>query len=176
MTVNFFTICRTTLSSVAALILVAQTTVAETTDFELERLDPETMNQHPAYAQVTTVRGQAKFIYVAGQVDRPEDYTPRSNRCRSNDMRGQYIGTHENVQRALEAAGATWNDVVFIRRYVTDLREWRAALDDKENPVPNYWAGQRPPPSTLIQVVALSEPCQKIEVDVFAVVPDPAKE
>jgi len=162
------------LGVIAGLAIAGTLVRAGVTDFAFERLDPEALNFHPAYAQATTVRGDAKFIYVAGQVDRPKDYTPRSNRCRHSDMRGQYIGTHENVERALTAAGAGWNDVVFIRRYVTDLREWREALDDEENPVPNYWEGHRPPPSTLIQVEALSETCQKIEVDVFAAVPDPA--
>lgn len=160
--------------TILGLVLAATLVKASNTGFVFERLDPEKLNFHPAYAQATIVSGAAKFIYVAGQVDRPKDYTPRSNRCRHTDMRGQYVGTHENVERALAAAGADWNDVVFIRRYVTDLRDWRQALDDEKNPVPNYWEGHRPPPSTLIQVEALSEPCQKIEVDVFAAVSDPA--
>ncbi len=145
----------------------------EDSKFEFERIDPPTLNYHPFYSQVTTVRGPSKFIYVAGQVDRPIDYTSRSNRCQHDDWYGQYIGMHENVEQGLKAAGATWNNVVFIRRYIVDIDGWRKMIDDKEHPLPNYWEGHRPPPSTLIQVVALSEPCQLMETDVFAVIADP---
>jgi len=145
---------------------------AERQRFELTRIDPPNLNNHPAYAQVTTVVGPAKLIFVAGQVDRPIDYKPRSNRCQHDDWYGQYLGTMENVQRGLTAAGAGWNDVVFIRRYITDWRAWHAMTKEKSGEFPDYWKGQRPPPSTMIQVVGLSEPCQLIEVDVFAVVQD----
>lgn len=142
--------------------------------FELTRIDPPTLNHHPAYAQVTTVRGNARFVFVAGQVDRPIDYEHRSNRCQHDDWYGQYLGTMENVRRGLEAAGATWQDVVFIRRYITDWRAWRAMTKEHGASFPDYWEGQRPPPSTMIQVVGLSEPCQLIEIDVFAMVEDDA--
>ncbi len=146
--------------------------VAAKKNFELTRIDPPTLNNHPAYAQVTTVTGKAKFVFVAGQVDRPIDYEHRSNRCQHDDWFGQYLGTMENVERGLAAAGATWNDVVFIRRYITDWRAWRAMTKERSSEFPDYWKGQRPPPSTMIQVVGLSEPCQLIEIDVFAMVED----
>ena len=141
-------------------------------NFELTRIDPPTLNDHPAYAQVTTVTGSAKFIFVAGQVDRPVDYQHRSNRCQHDDWFGQYLGTMENVHRGLEAAGASWNDVVFIRRYITDWPAWRAMTKEKGAEFPDYWKDQKPPPSTMIQVVGLSEPCQLIEIDVFAMIED----
>ena len=155
------------------LLAVPQAAVAgaeegETLDFQ--RIDPETLNRHPFYSQVTVVQGDAKHIYVAGQTDRAVDYKFGDNACRHDDWRGQYIGVHENVGMALAAAGATWDDVVFIRRFVTDMQGFRSVMGDKDNPPPNLWKSRRPPPSTLIQVVALSEPCQLLEIDVFAVV------
>lgn len=136
----------------------------------LIRIDPEELNKHPAYAQVTTISGPSKLIFVAGQVDRPIDYKHRSNNCRHSDWYGQYLGTMENVELALKSAGATWQDVVFIRRYITDWRSWRAMTKERSDDLPDYWKGQRPPPSTMIQVVGLSEPCQLIEIDVVAAV------
>ena len=157
----------------AALVLIPSTAaLAQSGDFKMERIDPPTINTHPAYSQVTVVRGPHKLIFVAGQIDRPIDYRPGSNRCQHEDWAGQYRGMNENLELALKAAGATWNDVVFIRRFVVDMKKYLAAIRDPQNPIPDYWKGQKRPPSTLIEVKALSEPCQLMETDVIAVVPE----
>ncbi len=153
-----------------ALLALAACESDDDTEFVFERINPETLNRHPAYSQVTTISGETKFVYVAGQTDRGLDYTPGSNACQHDDWRGQIIGVNENVERGLQAAGATWDDVVFIRRFVLDMAAYRAVLFDGDNAIPSVWENRDPPPSTLIEVGALSEPCQLLEVDVFAAV------
>jgi enamine deaminase RidA (YjgF/YER057c/UK114 family) len=71
----------------------------------------------------------------------------------------------DNVTHALEAGGATWDDVVFIRKFTTDMEQFLALSD-----VPEYWDQGKAPSSTLVEVVQLSEPCQLLEIDVIAVV------
>ena len=149
-----------------ALLTLVACEFDDDTEFVFESINPETLNRHPAYSQVTTITGETKFIYVAGQTDRGLDYTPGSNACQHDDWRGQIIGVNENVEKGLQAAGATWDDVVFIRRFVLDMTAYRAVV----NAIPSVWENQDPPPSTLIEVGALSEPCQLLEVDVFAAV------
>ena len=151
---------------ISALLALVACESDDDTEFVFERINPETLNRHPAYSQVTTITGETKFIYVAGQTDRGLDYTPGSNACQHDDWRGQIIGVNENVERGLRAAGATWDDVVFIRRFVLDMTAYRAVV----NAIPSVWENRDPPPSTLIEVGALSEPCQLLEVDVFAAV------
>jgi hypothetical protein len=73
------------------------------------------------------------------------------------------------IEESLKVAGATWDDVVFIRRFTVDMNKYLATVYDPS--IPHHWKG-RPPPSTLIEVSALSEPCQLMETDVFAVVHD----
>ena len=136
-------------------------------DFILERINPDTLAKSPNFSQVTTVSGDAKFVYVAGQTDRGAD----AGGCRHEDWRGQVIGVRENVEQGLAAAGATWDEVVFIRRFVVDIPAYLAARSDQENPLPEIWQSREPPPSTLIQVSALAAPCYLLEIDVFAVVP-----
>jgi len=140
-------------------------------DFEQKKLNPPDLHKHPVYSQVVTVSGEKTLIFVAGQVDRGLEYQMRSDSCRHADWRGQYIGTMENVERALTAGGATWNDVVFIRKFVTDMAAYLAMTGSEESKLPQYFKEWAAPPSTLIQVVALSEPCQLLEIDVVAVVP-----
>ncbi|MFQ5659833.1 MAG: RidA family protein [Gammaproteobacteria bacterium] len=139
--------------------------------FRFTRINPDTLNKHPYYSQATVVSGNARFVYVAGQTDRAVDYKIGSNECRHDDWRGQVMGVRENVGKALRAAGASWDDVVFIRRFVVDMVGFRKVLADHDNPLPAVWQKRRPPPSTLIEVSKLSEPCQLLEIDVFAAVP-----
>ena len=147
------------------LLGIAAAFPAHSDEVDLERINPPTLNEHPVYAQVTTVSGDMKLVFVAGQVDRPLGYSPRSNECAHSDWRGQFIGMMDNVTKGLEAGGATWDDVVFIRKFTVDMQKYLALSD-----VPQYWKTGQAPSSTLVQVVALSEPCQLMEVDVTAVV------
>lgn len=139
-------------------------------EFSFKRINPDSLNKHPYYSQVTTVSGDARFIYVAGQTDRAVEYKIGSNECRHDDWRGQIIGVRENVGKALQAAGASWDDVVFIRRFVVDMVGFRKVLANRDQPLPGLWQNRPPPPSTLIEINKLSEPCQLLEIDVFAAV------
>lgn len=156
--------------TVVTVLLPAFALAARGAEVQLERIDPPALNRHPAYTQVTTVQGDMKLVYVAGQVDRAVDYTPGSNECRHQDWRGQYIGVMDNIEKALAAAGATWSDVVSIRRFTVDMKSYLDMLMDGDDPPPAYWSPGAAPPSTLIEVVRLSEPCQLIEHEVMAVV------
>ena len=156
----------------ALVMLLAGPGVVAAADLQLKRIDPPTLNTHPAYTQVTTVKGDMKLIFIAGQVDRAVDYKPGNNECRQADWRGQYIGTMANIEKALAAAGATWADVVSMRRYVVDMQSYLDVVMDRDNPLPAYWSPGAAPPSTLVEVVRLSEPCQLLEHEVMAIVAD----
>jgi hypothetical protein len=58
---------------------------------------------------------------------------------------------------------------VFICRLSVDMQKYLATVYGVS--IPQYWK-DRPPPSLLIEVTALSKPCQLTETDVFTVVPD----
>ena len=74
----------------------------------------------------------------------------------------------ENVRRCLAAEGATFDDVVKLTYYVTDIQflaEIRAVRD-------RLMPGAEKPASTAVQVVALAMPELLLEIDAFAVVAD----
>src|SRR4051794_22029597 len=82
---------------------------------------PEGMNVRmhggkPGYSHVVTVNGPGKTIYIAGQLARDTD----GNIVGPGDMRAQLEQTFKNPNACLEAAGATWADVVKTNTYVTD--------------------------------------------------------
>ena len=87
-------------------------------EFSFERINPDTLNEHPFYSQVTVVSGDAKFIYIAGQTDRAVEYRVGSNECRHADWQGQVAGVSENVENALRP-GANRIDFVAAMRGMT---------------------------------------------------------
>lgn len=83
------------------------------------------------------------------------------------DAPAQARATVDAVDSALRDAGASWEDVVKIIEYVTDLRSidtLRAALDERGG------AGYRPA-RTLVQVDTLSTPGVRWELDLIAARP-----
>jgi enamine deaminase RidA (YjgF/YER057c/UK114 family) len=131
---------------------------------EKERINPPGVYKHPNFTRVITVKGGGKMIFIAGQTPSDIDY-----KCVApSDFKGQFIAVMENLKKSLEAAGATFDDVVHRRTYVLDMDKYLSAMRDSD--IPRYWNPQKPPASTTVQVSRLSDPCFLIEVDLLAVV------
>ena len=73
-----------------------------------------------------------------------------------------------NLDRALDAAGASFTDVIKLNYYVTDIAMLpvvRAVRDE-------YVDTARPPASTAVQVTALAMPDLMIEIEAWEVCAD----
>src|SRR3954469_4701485 len=92
---------------------------------KIDRIQPEGMNVRmqqgkPAYSHVVTVTGPAKTVYIAGQLAR----AAAGNIVGAGDMRAQLEQTFKNLDLCLNAAGATWADVVKTNTFVTNYQEF----------------------------------------------------
>jgi enamine deaminase RidA (YjgF/YER057c/UK114 family) len=133
---------------------------------ERSHINPKGVYRHPAFTRVVTVSGPAKFVFIAGQTPSDENY-----KCVApGDYRGQYLHVLNLLTVQLDAAGATWDDVVFKRTFARDVDELNKVTRNPATPVP--WNRERPPPSTLIGVTRLSYPEFLLEIDLMAVVGD----
>lgn len=131
---------------------------------EREHINPTGVYKHPAFTRVVTVKGPMKIIFIAGQTPSDEDYKPVAK----GDYLGQYIAVMDSLTAQLEAAGATWDDVVYRRVFVLDVDEY---LKVSSNPnTPKYGNPDQPPPSTMVGVTRLSNPDFLIEIDLTAIV------
>ena len=83
-----------------------------------------------------------------------------------DDMEGQTRASLENLKRALESVGATFDDVVSANRFVTDLSD-----QDAMNDVWAQFFGNNKPTTTTVQVVLLAtDPRCLIEVNAVAII------
>lgn len=123
--------------------------------------NPTTLSKPTGYTHVVEVN-RGRTIYIAGQVA----FDASGSLVGKGDFAAQTRQVMENLKAALAAAGATFDNVVKVNTYVTDmsqlpkLREIRAS-----------YFGTNPPASTLVQVVGLALPDLMIEIEAIAVVP-----
>jgi len=128
-----------------------------------ERLNPGPLFKHPFFTRVVTVKGPSKMVFIAGLTAADEFY-----RCVApGDYRAQYVNIVGNLTLQLNAAGATWDDVVFRRIYAIDVDKFLEVQADTAIRLP--WSEGCAPPSTLIGVTRLSSPDFVLEIDLMAV-------
>ncbi len=128
----------------------------------IERLRPQGLQINPAYSHVVVATG-ARTVYVSGQIAIDES----GALVGKNDLGAQTTQVMLNLGRALEAAGATFADVVKITTFVVGYRPEQCAVIGAARS-PFFPAGE-PPASTLVGVEALAAPGWLIEIEAIAV-------
>jgi enamine deaminase RidA (YjgF/YER057c/UK114 family) len=109
----------------------------------------------------TELPAGSRLVLIAGQVG-----ADTAGKVIGADAATQIRGAYDNLERALAAAGATWDDVLKTTTILTRasdiaaLREFRAAR----------FAGRSAPANTLLVVQALYDPAVLFEVEALAVV------
>lgn len=83
-----------------------------------------------------------------------------------DDVAAQTRQVLVNLQRVLEAAGASFADILKVTVYLTDVND-----REKINPVRQEFFGDARPASTLIGVAALAIPGMKVEIEAVVGMP-----
>lgn len=125
---------------------------------DLNHLAPEGVAPGNGYSHVVT--GTGRLVVISGQIAVDES----GGVVGEGDAGAQARQVFENLRRCLDAAGATFADVVKLTFFVTDL----AALPAIRVARDAYVDTERPPASTAVQVVALFRPELILEVEAYA--------
>ncbi|MFH8294059.1 RidA family protein [Streptomyces sp. NPDC018059] len=116
----------------------------------------------PATAYTHVVMGTGRLVAISGQLALNED----GDLVGEGDAAAQARQVFENLRRCLAAAGATFDDVVKLTYFVTDMAHMpavRAARDAFLDP-------ERLSAASAVQVAALVDPAFLMEIEAFAVV------
>jgi enamine deaminase RidA (YjgF/YER057c/UK114 family) len=116
----------------------------------------------PATGYTHVVTGTGRFVAISGQVALDE----HGDIVGTGDPDAQARQVFENLRRCLAAAGATFDDVVKLTYFVTDVAHLPAIRTVRDE----FLAGARPPASSAVQVAALFRPELVLEVEAFALV------
>ncbi|TQJ90994.1 RidA family protein [Streptomyces sp. SLBN-31] len=127
---------------------------------ELTRI-PAPDGVFPAAQYSHVVMGTGRLVAVAGQVAVDEDGKPFGE----GDPEAQARQVFENLRRCLAAAGASFDDVVKLTYFVTDMAHMPAIRAARAEHIPD----DRLPAASAVQVAALVRPEFLLEVEALAV-------
>jgi enamine deaminase RidA (YjgF/YER057c/UK114 family) len=129
-----------------------------------EYLNPPQLCPTFGWSHAAVSRG-TRTIYISGQVAVDE----KGKVVGVGDMQQQTEQAFRNVQLALEAAGATFANVVKTSLFVVGLKPEHVPIIRAVRA--RYVSPETPPTSTLVGVSALVGPEWLIEIEAIAVLP-----
>ncbi|GAA3845021.1 RidA family protein [Streptomyces sp. NPDC003631] len=116
----------------------------------------------PATAYTHVVMGTGRFVAISGQLALDED----GRLVGAGDPAAQARQVFENLRRCLAAAGATFDHVVKLTFFVTDMAHMPAIRAARAEHIPD----DRLPAASAVQVAALVRPEFLMEIEAYAVV------
>lgn len=129
-----------------------------------QQVDSEKVRPVAAYSTGWKV-SNGHLIMLAGQV--ATDAEGRT--VGGSDIKVQARQVYENIQAALEAAGAGMEDVIRLTVYLTDQASIPGSMEARRE-----WFSPPYPASTLLIVSGLAKPEWLIEIDAVAFVEEEA--
>jgi reactive intermediate/imine deaminase len=126
---------------------------------EKRQVNPWSWQDRAGFSQAWRVDGADTVLFVSGQAA----ITPEGE-VLDGDFEAQARLTFENLGTVLEQAGASFDSIVKITVYLTDISLLRAFAAVKSE----FISGPQPA-STAVEVAALALPGMAIEVEAIAV-------
>lgn len=126
----------------------------------IQRMNPPGLSTPTGYSHVVSARG-GRTIYISGQVA----FDAKGQLVGRGDLTAQTRQVFANLDTALKAAGATFNDVVKVNYYMLDAAQVQVIRD-----IRSQYFTKELPASTLVQVPRLANPDFLLEIEVIAVV------
>jgi len=128
----------------------------------IQRMNPAGLSTPTGYSHIVSAKG-GRTIYISGQVA----FDAKGQLVGKGDLAAQTVQVFVNLQTALKAAGATFNDVVKTNYYMLDASQVQVLRD-----IRGQYFSRDLPASTLVEVRRLANPDFLIEIEVIAVVPE----
>jgi enamine deaminase RidA (YjgF/YER057c/UK114 family) len=125
-------------------------------------INPPGLSTPKGYSHLVDVPAGTRLVLISGQV--PFD---SAGKVVGTTMKAQATQVFENLQVALAAVGATFNDVIKLNSYVTSMAQAQAFRDVRDR----YVNAAAPPASTTVEVRRLFRDEFLVEVEAIVAVP-----
>jgi enamine deaminase RidA (YjgF/YER057c/UK114 family) len=124
-------------------------------------LNPDGLPVPRGSYSLVNIAQPGRIVFIAGQTASDHD----GKVVGVGDARAQTRFVLEKIQRAVEAAGGTINDLVALNVFSTDVKYHRDINETRREVL-----GSNFPTSTMVQVVALARPELLLEINAIAVI------
>jgi enamine deaminase RidA (YjgF/YER057c/UK114 family) len=125
-------------------------------------LNPSTMPATRGYTHVVETRGPGRTIYLSGQLGMTPDGKFAGT---AGDFRAQAIQAFENLKLGLAAVAASFEHVVKVTVYFTDMANLQIYFEVRDR----YVNTKAPPASTAVQISKLARDGALFEIEAVAV-------
>ncbi|HHW17478.1 MAG TPA: RidA family protein [Firmicutes bacterium] len=112
------------------------------------------------YSQGLEVSGK-RLIFIAGQLP----VNSQGAIVGEGDFKAQVIQVFENIKAVLEDAGASFDDLVKLNIYLTDVKNLPIVQE-----VRSKYLTRPYPATTLVEITALANPKAMVEIEGIAVI------
>ena len=126
---------------------------------EKTQVNPRDWQDKLGFSQAWRVDGARSVIFIAGQTP----LTPDGSLV-AGDFEAQARQVYENLGEVLQQAGATFESIVKLTIFVTDISK----LPDHRRVKAQFFPGKQPAASA-VEVSSLAVPGMQIEVEAIAV-------
>lgn len=132
---------------------------------KIQYINPDGLSKNPAFSQVVITQGNGKTIYIGGQdaVNAEGEVVGKGNIAEQAEQ------VMKNLQTALSACGATFNNLVKLTIYIVQGQNLYSAFQASQK----YFDNLKNPPAISVLVVAgLANPDFLIEIEAIAFIPE----
>jgi len=132
---------------------------------KIEHINPEGLSKNPAFSQIVVTQGNGKTIYIGGQdaVNEKREIVGKA------DIAEQTEQVMKNLQLALSACGATFDNLVKLSIYIVQGQNLYSAFQASQKFLSNL---QNPPVISVLIVAGLANPDFLVEIDATAFIPE----
>jgi 2-iminobutanoate/2-iminopropanoate deaminase len=127
-------------------------------------LNPGTLSKPPGYSHVVEVTGPGRIVYVAGQlgIDQQGKVVGAPG-----DFQAQAVQAFENLKIALASVGASFEHVVKLNNYLTDMSHLSIFREVRDR----YLNVAAPPASTTVEISKFAREGALFEIEAVAMLP-----
>lgn len=131
---------------------------------QLQFLNPEGLSKNPAFSQLVITQGYGKTIYIGGQ----NAVNAQREIVGAGDISAQTEQVMQNIQTALSACGATFENLVKLTIHIVQGQDLYQGFQASQKYLGTL---KNPPAITGFFVAALAHPAFLVEVDAIAFIP-----
>lgn len=127
----------------------------------VQHINPDGLSKNPAFSQVVVTQGNGRTVYVGGQdaVNAQGEIVGKGNIAEQTEQ------VMKNLQTALSACGATFDNLVKLSIYIVQGQDLSSGFQVSQK----FFADLKKPPVISVLVVAgLANPDFLVEIDATA--------
>lgn len=132
---------------------------------KIDYINPDGIVKNPAFSQVVITQGTGKTIYIGGQ----DAVNSRGEIIGKGDIAKQTEQVMQNLQTALAASGATFQNLVKLTIYLVEGQNLYSGFEVSQKFLGNL---ANPPAISIVIVTGLANPDYLVEIEAMAFTPE----